>query len=259
MNSAKLVREFTVDALSVKVFSDREALGKAAASEVTAEIKRVARLKENINMIFAAAPSQNELLSELAAAGDIEFSRIIAFHMDEYIGLSKNAEQRFGNFLKRKLFERVGFKYVNYLEPSDENPQTECLRYASLLDTCIIDIVCMGIGENGHIAFNDPPVANFSDPQAVKVIELDGKSRLQQVHDQCFARLDEVPKRAITLTIPTLFKAESICCVVPGRLKADAVERTLRGEITVECPASILRRHRNATLFLDIESARFIV
>jgi glucosamine-6-phosphate deaminase len=259
MMSEKLLREFTVDTLRIKVFPDRDALGKAAASEVADEIRRVARFKKNVNMIFAAAPSQSELLHELSAADDVEFSGITAFHMDEYLGLREGAEQRFGNFLKRKLFARVEFKHVHYLEPSDKDPEVECMRYASLLDAITVDIVCMGIGENGHIAFNDPPVADFSDPRVVKVVELDEKCRLQQVHDKCFSRLDEVPKRAVTLTIPALFKAGFICCVVPGRSKAEAVKRTLRKAIATECPASILRRHRNATLFLDTESAEFVL
>ncbi|MGB2867462.1 MAG: glucosamine-6-phosphate deaminase [Bacteroidota bacterium] len=259
MQPDALGQQLVVDALRVKVYPDRNALGKAAASEVAAEIKRLSALKEDINMIFAAAPSQNELLDALIAMDDVEFSKITAFHMDEYIGLDKTAEQRFGNFLRQKLFERVRFRRVNYLEPPVDHPESECSRYASLLDPRTIDIVCMGIGENGHIAFNDPPVADFSDLHSVKVVELDEASRLQQVHDKCFPSLDDVPKMAITLTIPSLFRAGFICCVVPGRLKAEAVKRTLRGAITTQCPASILRRHQNATLFLDSDSASFIL
>lgn len=259
MISEQLVREFTVDSLRVKVFPDRNALGKAAASEVADEIRRVSRVKTNLNVIFAAAPSQNEFLNELSRAEDVEFSRIIAFHMDEYLGLQESAEQRFGNYLKRRLFTRVEFKQVHYLEPSDEDPEAECTRYAALLADNPADIVCMGIGENGHIAFNDPSVADFGDPQAVKVVALDEKSRLQQVHDKCFSRLEEVPRRAVTLTIPALFKAEFICCVVPGRSKAEAVKCTLREAVAPGCPASILRRHRNATLFLDVESSKFVL
>jgi len=119
--------------------------------------------------------------------------------------------------------------------------------------------VCMGIGENGHIAFNDPSVADFADPRALKVVELDETCRLQQVHDKCFGRLEEVPRRAITLTIPALFKAGFICCVVPGLSKAEAVKRTLREAIAPICPASILRTHRNATLYLDVESSKFVL
>ena len=259
MISEQRVRQFTVDSLRVKVFPDRNALGKAAASEVAHEIKRVSRVRTNVNMIFAAAPSQNELLNELSARDDIEFSRITAFQMDEYLGLHKSGDQRFGTYLKRKLFTRAEFRQVHYLEPSDEDPEAECTRYASLLADNPVDIVCMGIGENGHIAFNDPSVADFDDPRTVKVVELDEECRLQQVHDKCFSRLEEVPGRAVTLTIPALFKAGFICCVVPGQSKAEAVKRTLREAVAPGCPASILRRHRNATLFLDVESSTLVL
>jgi len=259
MIAEQRVREFTVDSLRVRVYPDRNALGKAAAFDVAHEIRRLSRIRSDVTMIFAAAPSQNEFLDELSAADDIAFSGITAFQMDEYLGVGKGGEQRFGNYLKRKLFTRAEFKHVHYLEPSDEDPEAECMRYTSLLAAHPVDIVCMGIGENGHIAFNDPSVADFADPRALKVVELDETCRLQQVHDKCFGRLEEVPRRAITLTIPALFKAGFICCVVPGLSKAEAVKRTLREAIAPICPASILRTHRNATLYLDVESSKFVL
>ena len=255
MTHEKMITEFGVGLLSVKVFADRDSMGKAAASEVADEIRRVTSLKEDVNMIFAAAPSQNELLNELSAAHDIMYPRITAFHMDEYIGLPEDAEQRFGNFLRQRLFNRVHFKHVHFLQPSDRDPEEECVRYSSLLKNITVDIVCMGIGENGHLAFNDPCAADFSDPLLVKVVELDEQCRLQQVHDKCFPRVEEVPPKAITLTIPALVNATFVCCVVPGRSKAEAVENTLTKEIAPAYPASILRRHPHATLFLDRESA----
>jgi glucosamine-6-phosphate deaminase len=250
-----MITEFRVDLLCVKVFADRDSMGKAAALDVSEEIKRALNLKGDINMIFAAAPSQNELLNQLSAARDIMYPRITAFHMDEYIGLPDDAEQRFGNFLKQRLFARVQFKQVHLLQPSDRDPEEECRRYSSLLKDITIDIVCMGIGENGHLAFNDPYVADFSDPLLVKVVELDEQCRLQQVHDKCFPCLEQVPAKAITLTIPAVFSAKFVCCVVPGRSKAEAVENALTKEIAPTYPASILRRHPHAILFLDRESA----
>jgi len=259
MASEQPVYRFTVDALGVSVFADRRALGKAAAGAVRAEISRASKAGGDVSMIFAAAPSQDEFLQELSSAGDVEFSRITAFHMDEYIGLPGEAEQRFATYLKRRLFGLVRFNRVHYLRPPEGDPAPECARYASLLDAVTPDIVCMGIGENGHIAFNDPGAADFSDPRAVKVVELDARCRLQQVHDGCFSRLEEVPARAITLTIPALMRARFISCVVPGATKAEAVEQTLRGPIDPGCPASILRMHRNAELFLDADSARLVL
>jgi glucosamine-6-phosphate deaminase len=259
MASEEALHRFAVDALDVSVFADRNALGKAAASAVAAEIARASKAHGDVSMIFAAAPSQDEFLKELSSAGDVEFSRITAFHMDEYIGLPEGAEQRFSSYLRHRLFGRVNFKQIHYLRPREEDPESECARYASLLEAVTPDIVCMGIGENGHIAFNDPGVADFSDPCALKVVELDARCRLQQVHDRCFSRLEEVPARAVTLTIPALMKARFISCVVPGASKAEAVGRTLRGSIDPGCPASILRTHSNAALFLDTDSARLVL
>ena len=258
MNNEKPLKEFYANKLKVKIFPDRELMGVAAALEVAEKIKKLQRLKKEINMIFAAAPSQNELLEELTAIKEIEFSGITAFHMDEYVGLGEEAPQRFGNFLYEKLFGKAKFKQVHYINPSEQNPEEECRRYASLLDKVSVDIVCMGIGENGHIAFNDPPFADFADPRLVKVVELDEKSRNQQVHDGCFDSLNKVPKKAITLTIPVLFNADFIFCVVPGNTKAEAVKETLKGRIDSNCPASVLRMHSNATLFLDVESAKYL-
>ncbi|MEO0331852.1 MAG: glucosamine-6-phosphate deaminase, partial [Bacteroidota bacterium] len=211
--------------------------------------------QDELRMIFAAAPSQNEMLEYLAQSDQINWSRITAFHMDEYIGLPVDAPQRFANFLKEKLFDRVTLRAVHLIEGND-NPTQECQRYADLLVEKPIDIVCLGIGENGHIAFNDPPVADFEDPQMVKVVDLDARCRQQQVNDGCFASLDTVPTQAITLTIPMLMSGKYLYCVVPGSTKREAVDNTLNGPISTDCPASILRTHQDCQLYLDTESAR---
>ena len=209
-------------------------------------------------MIFAAAPSQNEVLASLALDREIPWERVNAFHMDEYIGLSADAPQGFGNFLKEHIFGLAPFSSVNYIDISAKNPDEECERYAALLAEYPTDIVVMGIGENGHIAFNDPPVADFKDPKSVKPVLLDEICRNQQVNDGCFATIDDVPKYAITLTVPTLFAGDYLFCIVPAKTKANAVKATLCDEIGEACPATILRRHKNAILYLDGDSSALV-
>lgn len=251
------MKEFFVDKLRVASFQTRAEMGAFAAKECADAIKQALREKDEINMIFAAAPSQNEFLAALVADEEIDFTRINAFHMDEYVGLAPTAPQGFGNFLKAAIFSKAPFKSVNYISPEGD-PESTCAAYAELLAKNPVDIVCMGIGENGHIAFNDPHVAFFNDEKAVKVVELDLKCRNQQVNDGCFKSLDEVPTHAITLTIPSLFKGKKLFCVVPARTKAEAVKTTVMGEITEKCPASILRRHDCATLYIDADSASLL-
>ena len=251
-----LIKKFTIDSLNVKVFDTRLALGREAARETGSKIKELLQYNADINMIFAAAPSQNEFLEALSGDTSIIWNRINAFHMDEYIGLEADTPQRFASFLHEKIFARVAFKSINYLDGNTEDILAECRRYSGLLQRYPPHIVCMGIGENGHIAFNDPHEANFHDPDLVKVVELDEKCRMQQVHDGCFNHIDAVPMRAITLTIPALMAGKFIYCAVPAATKAEAVFSVVTSEISEACPASILRNHSNATLFLDLDSGK---
>lgn len=248
--------KFTKDKLAVKVFENRKLMGKEAATDVADCIEQMLSEKKEINMVFAAAPSQNEFLEELVDSG-VEWERINAFHMDEYIGLPLDAEQRFGTFLKERIFGRVPFKSVHYIN-GQAQPEKECDRYSLLLKQYPVDIVCLGIGENGHIAFNDPHVAKFDDPELVKVVALDEKCRMQQVHDGCFRSIELVPTQAISLTIPALVAAKYMFCIVPASTKAQAVYDTIYGEISESCPASILRTKANAVLYLDSDSAALL-
>ena len=244
--------------MKVNVFKTRALMGAAAAADIASAIMEALAKKEKINMIFAAAPSQAEMLSSLVATPDIPWGRIRAFHMDEYIGLPTSAPQRFGNFLDRHIFGLVPFGEVHYIDGSATSPEVECKRYSLMLQQFPVDIVCLGIGENGHIAFNDPGVAKFDDKALVKVAELDPVCRMQQVHDGCFASLEEVPTHALTLTVPALMAAESMFCVVPSAAKAKAVHDTVLGPITEACPASILRTKEKFYLYLDSESASLL-
>lgn len=248
---------FTKDKITVKLYDSRKEMGEIAASDTAAKIEELLLVKDEINIIFAAAPSQNEFLASLVKENRIDWSRINAFHMDEYIGLEEDAPQRFGHFLKESIFGKVPFKQVNYIN-GKALPSEECARYEALLKQYPADIVCLGIGENGHIAFNDPHVADFKDPQAVKIVDLDQACRQQQVNDGCFQSINEVPTHAYTLSIPALLSANHMYCIVPGESKANAVYHTLYGEISITCPASVLRTKDNVTLYLDANSASLI-
>src|SRR5690606_15289123 len=244
-----------VDSLAVKQFDSRVEMGKAGARDVTGKLLDLLAVKSTVNMVFAAAPSQNEFLEALVSGGDVDWTRVNAFHMDEYVGLPADATQRFGNFLKDRLFSKLPFRSVSYLNGNATDVDGECQRYAELLRKNPIDIVCMGIGENCHIAFNDPHVADFSDPAWVKVVDLDRACRQQQVNDNCFDVLSDVPTHALTLTVPALMAAGYVFCIVPGTNKADAVRHTLLNDITPSYPSTVLRAHRNAVLYIDKESA----
>ncbi len=252
------IQQFVADRLHVNVYPTRDEMGKSAAKDAAAQIQQLLNAKHFVNIIFAAAPSQNEMLFHLASHQDIDWSRVNAFHMDEYVGLSENAPQRFGYFLEQAIFGKLPFHEVHYINGNAADSAAECRRYASLLDAHPVDIVCMGIGENTHIAFNDPHVADLNDPLTVKLVELDEVSRMQQVHDGCFASIEEVPRTAITLTVPALLKAASIFCVVPGINKAQAVHHTINSPVSALYPSTVLRKHENTSLYLDVNSASML-
>ena len=252
------MKTFTKDQLRVNVYFSRDEMGRAAAADVKAAILRALAEKETINMIFAAAPSQNEVLANLATDREIPWERVNAFHMDEYIGLDKNAPQGFGNFLHSHIFGIASFKSVNYIRIDAPDAEEECGRYEKLLSENPTDIVVLGIGENGHIAFNDPPFADFDDERLVKTVKLDEVCRNQQVNDGCFAKIEDVPTHALTLTVPALMSGKELYCIVPAKTKANAVDRTVNGDITEDCPASVLRTHPHATLYLDPDSASLL-
>ncbi len=252
-----MTRTYKAGLLEVRICENRKDMGQQAANAVKKAIRELLKTRKEINMVFAAAPSQNEFLEALKNSEDIAWSRINAFHMDEYIGLSPDAPQGFGNFLKARLFGALPFASVHYLDGNADDPESECKRYAALLEKYPVDIVCMGIGENGHLAFNDPPVADFGDTKKVKIVTLDHTCRQQQVHDGCFTAIEEVPLQALTLTIPVLTGAARLFGVVPGKTKAAAIKNTLEKPVKEAYPSTILRCHRHAILFLDTESSVF--
>ena len=246
--------------LQVRIYPDRETLGLTAAEFAARIISEACLQRGSARVVFACAPSQNEFLAALAAPSrrgvEIDWSKVTIFHMDEYVGFTAGVYESFRHYLRTHLLDFLPAtpKFHPIL---GEAPvlQAECTRYARLLGELPIDLVCLGIGENGHMAFNDPPVADFRDPQLIKVVHLDESCRQQQVNDGCFPQLDLVPRQALTLTIPALFGARHISGVVPGPRKARAVRDALLEPISTCCPASILRTHPRAVLHLDYDSS----
>ncbi len=244
------------DHIKVDVYADRTQMGAAAARKTTDIIRGLLSSQPVVNMIFAAAPSQNEFLASLSEQ-PIEWERINAFHMDEYIGLDEDSPQSFAWYLKKQLFDKAPFRQVHLLHGDADDLAAECKRYTDLLRQLPPDIVCLGIGENNHLAFNDPPVADFNDREMVKIVTLDGDCRQQQVNDGCFSSLANVPTQALTLTIPALMQGRHIICVVPGERKARAVYHTLHSPIATTYPSTILRRHPAVEMYLTRDSADF--
>lgn len=242
------------DALHVLIFPTRAESGRAAGEHAAKAIRAAMETGGHARIILASAPSQDETLATLIAA-PIDWSRVTIFHMDEYLGLPADHPQTFRAYQRAKVLSRIQPAAFHGIAGENTDAAAECARYTALLNEAPIDVCCLGIGENGHLAFNDPPVADFTDPALVKVVELDQPCRRQQVNDGCFSALDAVPTHAITLTIPALMSARTLVCTVPGPRKAPAVRATVKDAIATACPATILRRHHDATLYLDAASA----
>ncbi len=225
--------------VTLKITPTREMMGVVAAEEAGYALRELLDQYDHINVMFAAAPSQLEFLRTLADVPDIDWSRVHAFHMDEYIGLPDDSEASFRHFLDQAFFKKLPLGKVYYINDAPVAKRLE--NYTKLLEQNPLDIVFMGIGENGHIAFNDPPIADFKDTEIFKKVALDEMSRQQQVHDKTFPNLDAVPTEAFTVTIPPMLAAKRRFCIVPSKLKAEAIRQALEGPISTDCPASILR------------------
>ena len=240
--------------LAIHAFATGAQAGDAAAAEAAERIQTVARERDEIAIIFATGVSQLPLLRTLVARTDLPWTRIVGFHQDEYIGISDQHRASFRRYLREQLSNRVAMKAFYGIHGDGPDPQQECDRYAELLRQHPPQLCFLGIGENGHIAFNDPHEADFSDPLYVKIIELDAISRRQQVDEGWFGSDAEVPRRAITLTIPTLMRVPELIISAPGERKREIVARTLNEPISPACPSTILRTHPNAHLYVDTEA-----
>ena len=247
-----------LDGLSIHVLETQVALGKAAAHHTATLLQEILRERQWARLLFSAANSQLPMLESLVEDPKIDWSRIEVFHVDEYRGMALTHPNSFGGWVKRYLVERVHPAKAHYLAGDAEDVAGECQRYADLLMSDPIDISFLGIGENGHIGFNDPHEANFNDPRRVKAVSLDERCRLQQVNEGHWPGLEAVPDVGLTLTCPMLVDAKYIICCVPGVSKAEAVRNALEGPISPACPASLLRTHPRAHLYLDRESASLL-
>lgn len=248
-------RTFSRGRLDVEVHPDRPAVGRAAAAVVSAHLRQEVESHGRAAAIFASAPSQNEFLATLRQDAGIPWDRITAFHLDEYIGVDAAHPASFRRFLVDRLFAHVPVRAFHGLAGEAPDPRAECARYAALLRAERPTLTLLGIGENGHLAFIDPPMCDFFEPEDVRVVELDEPCRQQQVHDGSFASLDAVPRTALSLSIPFLMRVPRAVAIVPGPAKRAAIEAALNGPATCACPASVLRRHPDARLFLDVASA----
>jgi glucosamine-6-phosphate deaminase len=249
------VRRLRVDELAVEVYATRTEMGRAAAVRAAAVLRGALAERGGARVVFAAAPSQNEFLRALAETPGIDWHRIAAFQLDEYRGVPGHAPQAFGQFLRERLFDRVRPGQVRLIDGNARDAAVEIERYGRLLREGPLDLACVGVGENGHVAFNEPGSTDFDDRAFVRVVTPDERSRLQQVHDGCFETLEAVPTEAFTLTVPAITRAARIVCVVPGPSKRAALRQMLRVPVSPQCPASVLRRHPDAVLYTDVDAA----
>jgi glucosamine-6-phosphate deaminase len=248
-------KNFKVDSLEIEILDSPEQIGYRASEFVVGRLRRIISQKGTANLILATGASQFEFLQALKSSAELDWSKITVFHLDEYLGMSDTHPASFRKYLQDRILDAVKPARVFLLKADARDIEAELSRYENLLLSNPVDIACIGIGENGHIAFNDPAEADFSDPRMVKVVQLDELCRKQQLGEGWFASLDEVPTHALSLTIPTIMKCRTISSVVPDARKADAVYNTVHGPVTTEVPASILRTHADTTLFLDRHSS----
>jgi glucosamine-6-phosphate deaminase len=252
------VRVWQAEALPVRLYGTAAGLAGDAARLAREYLEATLARQGSAAVILATGNSQIQFLEALAALGGLDWSKLTLFHMDEYLGLPASHPASFRRYMKERVEERLRPGRFHYLQGDSLQPVAECERYAGLLQQQPIDLCCLGIGENGHLAFNDPPVADFRDPHQVKLVKLDDACRQQQVGEGHFPDLSSVPQYALTLTIPMLCAARQMLCIVPERRKAHAVQEALRGPVHTACPASILRHQAHCTLFLDTESASLL-
>jgi len=244
--------------MDVRVHPDSGALGRDAADRAAGVLRDALAARGVAHAMFATGNSQLEFVDTLVTeTPDVPWSDIVVFHMDEYVGVGPDHPAGFQRWIRERISDRVHPRQAHYIDGLAD-PEAEGGRYAELLANNPLDLCCLGIGENGHLAFNDPPVADFEDPFDMKVVELDRECRLQQVHEGHFPDLDAVPRFALTATIPALLRARTVLAIVPESRKAGPVRAAITGPVSTACPASFLRTMDNVTLFLDPGSASLL-
>ena len=244
--------------MEYSVCATKEELGQRAADRGADAIRRALSARGRANIIVATGASQFEMLAALTKQWGIDWSCVTAFHLDEYIGMPMTHPASFRKYLKERFVDQLpqrlaAFHYID----GEADPAAECRRLGRLIDQCPIDVAFIGIGENGHLAFNDPP-ADFETEEPYLIVELDEACRRQQLGEGWFPTLDDVPRRAISMSIRRIMRSETIVCSVPDLRKADAVRAALEGPVTPMVPASILQQHPRAAIFLDRQSASLL-
>ncbi|HEY0456641.1 MAG TPA: glucosamine-6-phosphate deaminase [Verrucomicrobiae bacterium] len=252
------VKTFTVDALPVRIYKAEVEMAHDVTSIAEEYLCQTISRQGSAAVILATGNSQIKFLQNLVRSGLVDWSKVTLFHMDEYLGIKADHKSSFRHYLRERVESTLKPKVFHYIQGDCLLPFDEAARYAKLLEAQPIDLCCLGIGENGHLAFNDPPVANFEDPYKLKLVQLDDPCKMQQVREGHWPSLEAVPPYAFSLTIPALCSARKLICVAPEKRKAVAVKATLQGPISTQCPASVLRRQSHATLFLDLDSASLL-
>ena len=243
--------------MKLNIYGDKQTMGAAAAGEIAGIINEAIRKKGQASIILATGASQFEMLEHLVLT-DVDWTKVTAFHLDEYIGLSDSHPASFRLYLKERFVDKVkNLKAFYFVNGENENPHDECTRIGKLIRQYVIDVACIGIGENGHLAFNDPP-ADFDTDDPYIVVDLDEGCRKQQLGEGWFPTFDDVPKQAISMSIKHIMKSLSIVCTVPDARKADAVKAAIEGEITNMVPSSILQKHTECSMYMDVFSAQKI-
>jgi glucosamine-6-phosphate deaminase len=249
------VRHFQVGKMKLQVHSNSRSMGKAAAQATAEALEQLREAHQHIGAIFATGASQLDTLDALTQIKGVPWSQVSGFHLDEYIGLPEDHKASFRGYLRKNLTQKVPMLEFNEVDGTAPDPEAICDAYAEALRLSDPQLCLLGIGENGHLAFNDPGIADFNDPKDVKVVHLDSECRIQQSAEGWFDSPEDVPEYAITLTIPALFRVPKLIVSVPGNRKAKIMRRTLEEEISTACPATILRTHPDVTIYLDEESA----
>lgn len=244
------------DKLEVLVYETRDKMGVGAGKHIEKILVDTIDKNGEARVIFASAPSQNEALEYLVNDSKVEWDKVVGFHMDEYIGLPENSPKSFSRFIENKFFEKHTFKKW-YPMKTDGDIAKQTKEYLDLLHEKAIDLVILGVGENGHLAFIDPPVCDFNDPEDLKVVELDQVNRQQQVNDGVFATIDDVPTHALSMTIPFLLRSKHKVAIVPGPTKRDAIYNMLEKDVSTECPASVLKTVESY-LYVDEDAYEYV-
>lgn len=255
MKTPTEVRRFRVGTMKIEIHPTREAAGQAAALAAQEILRELGTLRASFGVIFATGASQLAMLDSLTAMTGCPWNQVEGFHLDEYVGIAPDHPASFRRYLREQLTEKVPLRAFHDIDGSYPDPEYVCASYAEKLTAANPQLCLLGIGENGHLAFNDPAVADFHDPLRVKVVALDAVSRRQQVAEGWFKTFEDTPEQAITVTMPAIYQVPRLIVSVPGKRKAKIMRRTIEDVISTNCPSTILRTHPNATVYLDPESS----